>query len=556
MGILLTFSSMLLSVTSKAHNIVYYNPPCFTAGNSVSLSALVINAGANSFYHWQFRATPGGAWTYVNNGTTTINGRSFATVGGWSKPVTANTPPTLVITNVGTPAYTTQLNGVEFRLLMTDGLDPQTNPGTSIWGGEEYLNPYEAKYVRISAKPATEGCYTACTDNRLVTNPASPTMETYFGGFEMGNGDGTDNFSTPNGTTGATAKATTGLTRWTTTSTAERYRVINNPDSMNSAWSAIAPRSGKQMMVVSNITNSSTIAWSRVITVSNANTFFQGGMTFRGWFSKVYTGGTDPVIVIEVQGATATNSSSYTTISTQTLTISATPGTWSEMVVTPTIPVNTYKKLRFNIRPGTNSTISFAIDDLCMLEPVSGILPVVLKPLKGAYIDGRSHLTWASLQESNSSHFEIQRSDDGQHFSAIGRVNAVGSSDRQVDYQFDDVKANAGVNYYRLKLIDKDANFQYSNIVALTVNIKGTTITGIYPAPFNDKVNVTVSSETNIQANVRLFDNTGKLLVSKQATLTKGINNIVLDNLAALAKGFYIIKVQAGEVMSTQKLIK
>lgn len=556
MGILLTLSSMLFSLTSNAHNIVYYNPPCFTAGNSVSLSALVINASANSFYHWQFRTTPGGAWAYVNNGTTTINGRSFATVGGWSKPPTANTPPTLVITNVGTPAYTTQLNGVEFRLLMTDGLDPQTNGGISVWGGEEYLNPMEAKYVRINAKPATDACYTQCTDNRLVTNPASPTMDTYFGGFEMGSGATTDNFSTPNGTTGATAKATTGLTQWTTSTNAERYRVINNPDSMNSAWSAIAPRSGRQMMVVSNITNTSTIAWSRVIVVSNANSFFQGGMTFRGWFSKVYTGGIDPVIVVEVEGATNTNSNSYVSIGTTTVTVTATPGTWSEGVISPTLPVNTYKKLRFRIRPGTNSTISFAIDDLCMLEPVSGILPVVLKPLKGAYIDGRSHLTWASLQESNSSHFEIQRSNDGQNFTAIGRVNAVGNSDRQVDYQFDDVKANAGMNYYRLKLIDKDANFQYSNIVALNVNIKGTTITGIYPAPFTDKVNVTISSESNIQANVRLFDNTGKLLVSKQATLTKGVNNIVLDNLAALAKGFYIINVQAGEVVSTQKLIK
>ncbi len=188
--------------------------------------------------------------------------------------------------------------------------------------------------------------------------------------------------------------------------------------------------------------------------------------------------------------------------------------------------------------------------------PAMGTLPVVLTPLKGYYSRGVSHLSWSSLQESNSSHFEIERSNDGVNYFMVGKVTAKSSSDKEVDYIFDDIRAVAGINYYRLKLLDKDGRFQYSNIAALNVNIKGIYVTGIYPAPFNDKVNVTVSSEVNTQADINLFDNTGKLLITQQTVLTKGVTNITVDKLSGLSKGFYIIKVQVGETIIAKKLIK
>jgi len=183
-------------------------------------------------------------------------------------------------------------------------------------------------------------------------------------------------------------------------------------------------------------------------------------------------------------------------------------------------------------------------------------LPVVLTPLKGYYSKGVSHLSWTSLQESNSNYFEIQRSSDGINFTAVGKVIAKGSSDMEVNYNHADISVNAGVNYYRLKLLDRDGRFQYSNIEILNVNIKGVNITGIYPAPFIDKVNVTVSSEVNTQANISLFDNTGKLLISQQGVLNKGVTNIEVDKLSGLARGLYIIKVQVGETITTKRLIK
>ncbi|HMK02756.1 MAG TPA: T9SS type A sorting domain-containing protein [Ferruginibacter sp.] len=183
-------------------------------------------------------------------------------------------------------------------------------------------------------------------------------------------------------------------------------------------------------------------------------------------------------------------------------------------------------------------------------------LPVVLTPLKGVYSKGVSHLYWTSLQESNSHYFEIQRSTDGINFIPVGKINAKGSSDLEVNYSHEDISADGGVNYYRLKLLDRDGRFQYSNIEMVNVNIKGINVTGIYPAPFTDKVNVTVSSEVSTQAKINLFDNTGKLLISQQAVLNKGVSNVAVDRLSGLARGIYIIKVQVGETIITKRLIK
>jgi len=185
-----------------------------------------------------------------------------------------------------------------------------------------------------------------------------------------------------------------------------------------------------------------------------------------------------------------------------------------------------------------------------------GYLPVVWTPLKGYCSQGISYLSWSSLQESNSSHYEIQRSDDGLNFYNTGKVMAQSTSDKVVEYGFNDSKASEGLNYYRIKYYDNDGHFQFSNTITLNVRIKGITITTIYPGPFVDRVNVTIASEVRTNTSITLFDNNGKILVSQQSVLNKGVTTLVVDKLENLARGIYIMKVQAGETILTQKLIK
>jgi len=184
------------------------------------------------------------------------------------------------------------------------------------------------------------------------------------------------------------------------------------------------------------------------------------------------------------------------------------------------------------------------------------ILPINMTEFKAVYNDGISRLYWNTSQESNSSHFEIERSTDGANFTKLGNVVAAGASSNKRNYTFNDIKPVPGINYYRLKMVDKDGKFVYSNIVTVNVSIKGNALSTIYPSPFTDKINITVAIETATRAEVEIFDNTGKLAVKYTTAVSKGINNIIIENLDKLARGIYIIKVRLGEQVYTKKLIK
>lgn len=568
---LLFFFTGLLSVkTVSAHNVLFYNPPCFTQGSTVTIPVMIANAGAGSYYHWQYRI-PGGSWTYLANGNNTINGRVFSMANASFNNATSNNAtstgalltPTFTISNVGTPAYTTQLDGVEFRVLMTDGLDPQTNL-VNTWGGEEFLNGYEAKYIRLNAKPGTETCYSNCTGNALVNNPSGTTVENFWGGFEAGN-NMSDNMSAPvaNGTT---SKAYSDIPEWTgAASTGALFKIINNPDSMNASFAGISPHSGRRMMVVSNLTSTSTKVWYRTIAVPTASGFYNGQVTLKAWFSKI-DALNNPAVKIDIKGSVTTTGGTFVAITDNgnsgtsgATTINSAAGVWVQKTFTFMVPAATYKRLQISIISSNASVANpqnFAIDDICLLEPAAITLPVVLTGFKGAYANGVARLNWSTEQEMNSNYFEIERSTDGTNFSTIGKVYAAGNSAQLRQYTFDDIKANAGNNYYRLRMVDKDGSFQYSSIVMITVNIKGINITGIYPAPFTDKVNVSVSSETSETAVLRLFDNTGKTVAQQQSSVHKGITILTLDKLDNLSKGFYIIEVRMGDTVVTRKLIK
>jgi len=206
----------MFSKTSSAHNVFYFTPPCFlqgaTAGTAdFDVPVAIGNAGNPTYYHWQYKLTDGTGWHYfaTNTGTLTIGTASFTfSNASWKQTNGANSGPGAVLLSPAfhlknTNAFTTQLDGMQLRILMTDGIDPALgtlNPATQIWGGSEFANGYEAKYITLQSRPSiSTPCYTVCPNNRLTTDPgnSNPANATFFGGFEVGSGSGTDNFSTP-----------------------------------------------------------------------------------------------------------------------------------------------------------------------------------------------------------------------------------------------------------------------------------------------------------------------------------------------------------------------
>jgi len=118
----------------------------------------------------------------------------------------------------------------------------------------------------------------------------------------------------------------------------------------------------------------------------------------------------------------------------------------------------------------------------------SALLPVELISFKAQWSEDDGILTWVTASERNSDRFEVERSTDGIHFVKVGMVKSKGNSTEVLSYLFNDVDAgqlNADGLYYRLKQIDFDGEFEYSQIVYLDIDKKPIDAKVIvFPNPF------------------------------------------------------------------------
>ena len=92
-------------------------------------------------------------------------------------------------------------------------------------------------------------------------------------------------------------------------------------------------------------------------------------------------------------------------------------------------------------------------------------LPVELISFWGREIEGSNHIHWTTMSESNNDYFSIERSRDGYSWSKIGDVDGAGNSSIQNTYQFIDEKPYIYSSYYRLKQVDFDGKYKYSDII-------------------------------------------------------------------------------------------
>lgn len=165
-------------------------------------------------------------------------------------------------------------------------------------------------------------------------------------------------------------------------------------------------------------------------------------------------------------------------------------------------------------------------------------LPIKLKKFI-AERDGdnrASRLSWTSVSEVNSSHFEIERSLDGFNFEYVGSVGASGNSSSLIDYSFIDNKLpfsrnNINIFYYRLKMVDLDGKYEYTDVRSVSFDDITKVELSIYPNPTANSVFVKMnSSSENQEAPLNIFDASGRLVLSKNVS-TNGISEIEIMNL-------------------------
>jgi hypothetical protein len=178
-------------------------------------------------------------------------------------------------------------------------------------------------------------------------------------------------------------------------------------------------------------------------------------------------------------------------------------------------------------------------------------LPLTLLNFTGTKNNNSVLLTWKTANEINTSHFYVQRSLDAVDFSDIKTVPATPGSITKT-YSFTDNVAGikAPKIYYRLKMVDKDGKFEMSNVVLITLANQGLRFT-IRPNPAKNYFVITYDDSAPLDALVNITDFSGRSVLKQTITLS-GEQKI---NISALPKGVYMVIINTGDNITTQKLV-
>ncbi len=172
-------------------------------------------------------------------------------------------------------------------------------------------------------------------------------------------------------------------------------------------------------------------------------------------------------------------------------------------------------------------------------------LPVTLTKFTAKAETKTTSLYWETASELNNDKFEIERSTNGKDFLKIGEVKGNGTSQKINTYSFRDFMPSNGLNYYRLKQVDFNWAYAYSDIKFVNFDLKETTFT-VFPNPVTDVVNF-----SEIVSSITLYDLQGKLVMSRNTPTTS------LKIPANLTKGVYVLKVKlaSGNTVTKQIIV-
>lgn len=191
-----------------------------------------------------------------------------------------------------------------------------------------------------------------------------------------------------------------------------------------------------------------------------------------------------------------------------------------------------------NNDPGCNSVAQ--VEAACLL------LPVQLTYFHGKPEADGILLHWQTASETNNRYFDVEHSANGKNFRSLGAVKGAGTTSTPANYEFRHMRPATGTNYYRLKQVDFDGNFGYSNIV--NVDIAGGDETSIFPNPTTDGIVFVKGNLSGYTAIVT--DITGRNIV-KQDLFT---NNMI--DLKSEPKGVYLIEIQSVSETTVRRVIK
>jgi hypothetical protein len=184
----------------------------------------------------------------------------------------------------------------------------------------------------------------------------------------------------------------------------------------------------------------------------------------------------------------------------------------------------------------------------------SSTVPVSINYFNAAKAENDVVLNWQTASEINNAYFEVERSADNSRFEPIGRVKGKGNSVRINNYSFKDEEAilhfsNLNQLYYRLKQVDKDGTYEYSQTAVINLSTSNNLQAVLFPNPNNGSFTIHLDGvEEGNNIELSIVDMMGNLMYAS----TYNNNHIAID--APFAPGVYTALIKVGDIQKSVRI--
>jgi hypothetical protein len=226
--------------------------------------------------------------------------------------------------------------------------------------------------------------------------------------------------------------------------------------------------------------------------------------------------------------------------------------TWTQETIPPEATANGVQHMRF-----LSNTLGFGGCGLGYIIKYTGIVPVELTSFTASVNENSNVvLDWATATETNNHMFEIERKAEQGEYFTIGYVNGAGTTTEPQHYSYTDKTTETGKYFYRLKQIDFDGRYTYSDEVEVDViGLLAFNLEQNYPNPFNPTTNINYSVPEAGNIRLSVYNAVGEeIAVLVNGYSEAGRFNVTFD-ASNLPSGVYLYKLQSANTVQTKKMM-
>jgi hypothetical protein len=186
--------------------------------------------------------------------------------------------------------------------------------------------------------------------------------------------------------------------------------------------------------------------------------------------------------------------------------------------------------------------------------PALNPLPVELTKFQAVQQNAHVVLSWETASEHHTDHFVIERSHNGYSFKEIESVTSQGDGITIQNYNAKDIFPHNGMNYYRLKIVDNDSTFGYSNFKM--VHLESSSAIIFFPNPVDKSIQMEGLDETMEDGLIEVFDREGKRIFVDQLSVDDGKLFLSTEAVNIYNPGIYFLRITGKVENHVFKFIK